>query len=850
MKKLIIIVLFIFILFIPFLISFADDDTVYSALNTHIKGKVVDLPLKHTTFNTEISGFLSRTEVIQTYVNPYEEKIEAVYVFPLPENAAVFDMIMIIGDRVVYGEVKEKQEAKRVYEEAKEKGQVASLLEQKRPNIFTQYVANILPGEEILIIIRYAQDVKFEKGTYEYVIPTVVGPRYIPGETVTEKLEKGGWKIESEDEDMNVNPPFLPPTTRSGLDIDISVQINTGLPLQNIKSITHDLEIQKLKAKKTQITLKEKNTLPNKDFVLTYTLGSDKPELDLVTYNEENEGYFALMIQPQLEFTTNDVTPREMIFVIDNSGSMSGAPLAKAKETVRRCVKGMNPNDSFMIIRFSEVASSLSELPLPNTPENIERGISYINAMQGMGGTNMIEGIKSSLDYPENPERMRMVVFMTDGYIGNEDGILSAIQEKIGNARLFSFGIGSSVNRYLLNRMAEVGRGFVQYILPQEDTEKVVSTFYNRIQNPLLTDISIDWGNVKVKDIIPSVIPDLFSVEPLLIVGRYDTESKGNIKVNGKIVNQDTSFNIPVELTFKTEEQMKKENKLLGFIWARSRIKEIIAKSYGNETSEMKKEIIDLAIKHHLMSKYTSFVAVEKDLVRDPDKIPETVHVPVEMPEGVEWDGVFFEEPSTTSEETVTGELSLVRSKPGDPILYVKGFEDTEKVIAVFPFGEMKILKYDNELKMYKCRFLVPRTVRDGEYFIRVLVISKYGKVKEKNIPITIDSKAPVVKFDTKIITHNNKKQLHFTAYPLENIIEKENQNGEIIIKLDLKNISVLSQNGNRINLKIKEIKKDEYIWVGSIDISDDMKNSSYTFRAEIIDYSGNFTVQEIKANL
>jgi len=258
------------------------------------------------------------------------------------------------------------------------------------------------------------------------------------------------------------------------------------------------------------------------------------------------------MIQPKAELRAEEITPKEMIFVVDNSGSMSGYPIEKAKEAVRRCLRGMNPNDSFQVIRFSESASALSDRPLPNTPGNVKKGLKYVDDMQGMGGTEMIEGIKASLSYPPDPERVRIVCFMTDGYIGNENEILAAIEKLLGNARLFSFGVGSSVNRYLLDRMAEVGRGMVQYVRPDEETETCVSRFYERIDKPFLMDIDIDWNGLKVTDLYPRRIPDLFSAQPVIIHGRYTQAGKTEITLNGTVGGEAYSQPLAVELPADT----------------------------------------------------------------------------------------------------------------------------------------------------------------------------------------------------------------------------------------------------------------------------------------------------------
>ena len=391
------------------------------------EAETIELPLKHTDVDAEISGFVTRVKVTQTFTNPYSDPLEAIYVFPLPQNAAVHDMQITIGDRVIQGAIKKRDEARKMYEEAKHAGKTAALLDQERPNIFTQSIANIMPGHEIKVEITYDEVLTYEKGGYEFVFPMVVGPRFIPGNVP--------------DADR-ISPPVLKPGERNGHDICVAVRINSAMPLKDVVSPTHKIDI----SESNEIKLADNDTIPNKDFVLRYKIAGDEPQFGTLCHHDELGGYFILMFQPPELPKSETITPKEMVFVMDCSGSMSGEPITLAKNAVRYALQNLNPDDTFQIIRFSESASPFSPEPLLATPENIRRGLSYINGLNGEGGTMMIEGIKAALDYPHRENRLRIVCFMTDGYIGNESEILGAIQEKLGdNTRLFSFGVGSPV---------------------------------------------------------------------------------------------------------------------------------------------------------------------------------------------------------------------------------------------------------------------------------------------------------------------------------------------------------------------------------------------------------------------
>ena len=613
----------------------------------------LELPLKHTRVEAEIKGFVSRVKVIQVYENPCPTPIEAIYVFPLPQNAAVNDMSIRIGDRLIRGDIKKRDEARKIYENAKRTGKTAALLDQERPNIFSQSVANIMPGHEIQIEITYDEALTYEKGGYEFVFPMVVGPRFIPGSPIGK--QGGGWSPDTDQvpDASNITPPVLKPGERNGHDIELTVRLNAGLPIHGLRSPTHEIRIDPAPAddrpiaQPVTVRLAPRDTVPNKDFVLRYDVAGKKPEMALLSQHDGQDGVFLLMFQPPESAAPEEITPKEMVFVMDCSGSMSGEPIALAKQAVRYALNHLNPNDTFQIIRFSESASPFSPQPLPATPENIRRGLSYLNGLNGEGGTMMIEGIKAALDYPHEENRLRIVCFMTDGYIGNETEILAAIGEKLGvQTRLFSLGVGSSVNRYLLERMAEVGRGEVQYILLNEKPDRTVEKFYERVRHPVLTDLRIDWGNLEVTDLTPARIKDLFVGQPIFLLGRYQQPAQGGIRILGNMAGKEVEFPLSVklnELEVSEPQTLPPAPSALASLWARSRIRELEAEQYGGENADTVKAITELALKYRLMSAYTSFVAVEEKIVNESGRV-QTIHVPVEMPEGVSFEGVF--EPS------------------------------------------------------------------------------------------------------------------------------------------------------------------------------------------------------------
>lgn len=568
-------------------------------------------PLKNTNVQAEISGFLSRVKVTQEFENNFAEKIEAVYVFPLPNNAAVDDMTMRIGERVVRGKIMKREEAREVYEAAKSNGQVASLLDQERTNIFTQSVANILPGEKILIEISYVETLKYEAGTYEFVFPMVVGPRYIPN-SVT---------------DANKISPQIA-ETRAGHDISISVNLDAGVPVDSVVSKLHEIESQMFSASNYRINLKNEKTIPNKDFILKYDVAGKRIEDAVLTHRGANGGYFTLILQPPDNPRVEDVTPKEIVFVLDTSGSMNGFPIEKAKESMKMVIDGLNPYDTFNLITFAGDTHVLFEKPVQATPENLQKAQAFLESRQGSGGTEMMKAIRAALEPTDSQQHLRIVCFMTDGYVGNESEILSEIQ-KHPNARIFSFGVGSSVNRMLLDKMAEEGKGEVEYVSLQDEGSAAAKRFYERVRSPLLTDISLDFGNLQVADVYPKQINDLFSAKPVVVHGRFTKSGSGTIKLKGKSYGRETVREIAVNFP-----ENEPNHDVLATLWARTRIDDLTKQDYQNTKPEIKEQITNLGIEYRLLTQFTSFVAVEERVVTDGGQ-PRRIEVPVELPEGV-----------------------------------------------------------------------------------------------------------------------------------------------------------------------------------------------------------------------
>jgi Ca-activated chloride channel family protein len=589
-------------------------------------------PLKRTGVKAEITGFLARVTVTQEFENPYPDKIEAVYTFPLPRLAAVDDMTMQVGERVVRGKIKRREEARAIYDAARRRGQVASLLDQERPNIFTQHVANILPGNKVTITLSYVETLKYEAGAYEFVFPMVVGPRYVP---------------RGVPDASRITPPVTPPGTRAGHDIAIEVALDAGVPIDALVSPSHDSVIERPNAHQALVRLRNQAVLPNKDFILRYDVLGRQIQDAVLTHRAARGGFFTLILTPPERVAERDITPKEIVFVLDTSGSMSGFPIEKAKEAMALALHGLNPQDTFNLITFSGDTHILFPEPVPATPANLSQAQAFLASRSGGGGTEMMKAIRAALDPSDSQRHLRVVCFMTDGFVGNDMEIVAEVQRH-PNARVFSFGIGNSVNRFLLDKMAEEGRGEVEYVGLNEDGSAAARRLHERVRTPVLTDISLDWGGLPVKDLYPGRIPDLFAARPLVVHGRYDGGARGVVRLQGKQAGRPFSREIRVELPVS-----EPRHDVLATLWARARVEQLMGQDWlgiqrGVPRPEMREAVTQLGLDYRLMTQFTSFVAVEETFITDGGQ-PRRVEVPVEMPEGVSYEGVFGQEREETA---------------------------------------------------------------------------------------------------------------------------------------------------------------------------------------------------------
>ena len=596
-------------------------------------------PLKATDVEANVNGMIAEIYVTQTYANEGDTPINARYVFPTSSDVTVHGMEMTIGNELITARIKEKEEAKAEYTEAKSEGKSASLLEQKRPNVFTMDVANIMPEDTVSIRLHYTQLITPEEGIYEFIFPTVVGPRYA-APTVSD-----GDGSASDDSDWIASPYLADGATPPG-EYNITVNLSTGVPISEVTCKSHDITVDKTDDSNARITLANPDDYAgNRDFILKYKLTGEKIQSGLmlsgnptgsgskeVNFLEENfleENFFMLTVQPPERFEPEDITPREYIFVLDISGSMSGYPLDTAKDLIRDLVTSLNGSDTFNLILFANETTLLSSRSLPASERHIKSATDLIDRAEGGGGTSLLPALEEAVSIPQKDGYARSIVIITDGYVSNDSEIISYISDNMDNASFFSFGIGTSVNDYLIKQIAGCGLGESFIVTDSEDAKDAAERFRTYIEAPLLTDISISFDGFDVYDVEPSVPSILYAKQPIVLFGKWNGNPDGTITVSGK--TGDRSY---MQEIFVSDVAVDTESEAIRYLWARTHLDRIAGYGSVRNDESVKEEITRLGLEYNMVTPYTSFIAVT-ETIRNTDGESTDVNQALPLPQRV-----------------------------------------------------------------------------------------------------------------------------------------------------------------------------------------------------------------------
>jgi Ca-activated chloride channel family protein len=567
-----------------------------------VKGdpNVDHLPLKDTRVDISVSGVIADVKVRQIYRNEGARPINASYVFPASTRAAVYAMRMQLGNEIIVARIKEREEAKQEFEKAKEEGKSASLLEQERPNVFSMSLANIMPQEQVEIELRYTELLIPTENVYELVFPTVVGPRYQSPQD--KNKEKDGF----------VQSPYLHQGQQPPSELHISARIAAGLPIYDLSCPSHQIFPQWQNGV-AQLTLDDSKPFEgNRDFIVRYRLAGAQISSGLLLFQGADENFFLYMAQPPQRVAAEAVPPREYIFVVDVSGSMEGFPLNTSKRLLRNLIGKLRPTDLFNVVLFAGDSTVLSPQSLPANQENIGKAIALIEQQRGAGGTELLPAIQQAMSLPRQDGISRSLLLITDGFVGGEEGVFDHIKANLNRCNVFAFGIGTSVNRYLIEGVAKAGMAEPFIVTDETEAAGAADKFREYVESPVLTDIQVRTIGFDVYDINPVKFPDLLAQRPIVLFGKWRGPATGQIELTGK-----TGQGIYTTQLDVASSQPDEANSALRYLWARSRIAELSDYGAYQVEDENKQEVTALGLKYNLLTRYTSFIAV-REVVTNP----------------------------------------------------------------------------------------------------------------------------------------------------------------------------------------------------------------------------------------
>jgi Ca-activated chloride channel family protein len=621
-------------------------------VSTAIDPRVDALPLKDTHVEVTIAGMIADVTVLQTYLNAGDVPIDATYVFPGSTRAAVHGLTMKIGERLVHALIKERGEAKRTFAKAKADGKTASLLEQQRPNVFQMNLANILPGDVVQVELRYTELLRADDGDYEFVFPTVVGPRYSHKTAAAETNTASNATSLS---DAWVETEHLRQTEKPSATFALNVRLVAGVPLREVTCATHPVVIDRPGENEARLAFdpaSDASAQANRDFILHYRLAGDAVHAGLLaSTNAAGENFFLAMVQPPARVETVAIPPRDYIFVIDVSGSMNGFPLEIAKQLLHGLIGNLRETDTFNIVLFAGASSVLAPSPIAATPDNLAAAITMIDYQRSGGGTELLPALKTAFALPGAAGAAHTIVVLTDGYVDIEPEAFDLVRNHPGHANLFAFGIGTSVNRHLIEGLARAGQGEPFVVTSPADATATAERFRRYIATPALVGLRASFDNFDAYDVTPAALPDVFAERPVVFFGKWRGPANGSIRLEG--VTGDENFFASLDMSHATDLG---DSRVLELLWARARISELDDKDLGSRDKDLVASITKLGLAHGLLTKYTSFVAVDEVVhAATPDGRAATVSVkqPLPLPEGVSETAVGTAVPTAPEPATV-----------------------------------------------------------------------------------------------------------------------------------------------------------------------------------------------------
>jgi Ca-activated chloride channel homolog len=611
------------------------------------------LPLEKTAISGQLLGPLAIISIEQTFRNPFPEIVDLEYLFPVSHQAAIVDFEMHIGSRHIRAELQESEQARQTYDQARFEGRQAALFEQRRPNLFSVKIANVLPGESLRTALRYQELLDYVDGEYQCVIPMGLTPKY--------------HSPEHPEESKGVDAPLTSDLSEVG-PVTITLSVDAGHPVgaadNQPHSPSHPLSVSHLDERRFQVTLAGEH-IPNKDFVLRYATAQEQARLASWVSPDNGTGHFLVMVMPPAIEQFEQTQPREIVYVLDRSGSMSGKPIHQAVNALKASLRTLRPGDQFRILLFDyEIEWYHRGEAIHFNQDAVDQADRFLSGVEGRGGTEIVGALKAALDLPQEPEHQRIIVLLTDGSVSGEERALGLVREQLKAARLFTFGIGPSVNRAFIQRLAQLGRGTAEFLGLNEDIEGAIIRFQDRLAFPMLVDLKLDWGKNAVWDVYPKMLPDLYADQPLVLTGRckIDKEQAISLHLLGRRGNETVKMDTALRLLDQPETAISR-------LWARSRVDDLLEIGALGDLPDhqVRNQVIGLAMEHRLVTPFTSFVAVDSQVVADSSTKPQIL-IAQPLPEGLDLAGfVAFPDAQLRSHRLMAPE-----------ILYQTGYSDQD----------------------------------------------------------------------------------------------------------------------------------------------------------------------------
>jgi Ca-activated chloride channel family protein len=617
-------VIVVFIVLVPLDAAAQSDSPPDKTLSPYffVEGGVPEidrLPLKSTHVDVAITGVIADVTVRQVYENRGTRPIHARYVFPASTRAAVYGMTMTVDDVRIVATIKEREQAAQAFEAAKREGKSASLLEQSRPNVFTMKVANVLPGDTIAVELKYTELLVPMDAVYEFVYPTVVGPRY---SEMRESQARPG--------DEFVRAPYTHQGEPPRSEFHLTGVVSTGVPIRELASPSHQVVIRASGPGRADVALADAERLSgNRDFILRYRLAGQEIAPGLLLYEGREENFFLLMAEPPQVVEQGEVPPREYIFVLDVSGSMHGFPLDTAKKLMGDLVNVLQPSDTFNIVVFADGSATFAPASVPATRANLASAVRFIGQRNGSGGTRLLAALQRAVSIPRQPDVSRSIVLVSDGYIEAESDVFDYVRGHADRNNFFAFGIGSSVNRFLIEGVARAGAGEPFIVTKPGEAAEAATRLRRYIDTPVLTGIDVRFQGFEAYDVEPGKVSDLFASRPIVVFGKWRGARAGSIDISGKSGRGVYQASVPV-----TSALLDDSHAALRHLWARTRIAELSDFGPSAPSEGRVAEITSLGLTYGLLTRYTSFVAVQ-EIVRRTTETADDVDQPLPMPEGV-----------------------------------------------------------------------------------------------------------------------------------------------------------------------------------------------------------------------